>query len=156
MFHVDRQTDMTKLIVVFRNFANALKILHNQVIFVSSRGMLGVQCGTGIDFSPCTLNFLLSKIITQMLYNHMLSRAGTTGPLVTSLSKNSVSPHPRNKKESSSIEDCCHYIACSCVGFEFFPFLKLWCCHCLVVPFDTGSTGDTKYCRSERRSYIEY
>jgi hypothetical protein len=25
LFHADRQTDMTKLIVAFRNFANALK-----------------------------------------------------------------------------------------------------------------------------------
>jgi len=69
-------------------------------------------------------DFLLSKIITPMLYNHMSSRAGTTGPLATSLSKISISPHPRNKKESSAIEDCCHYIAGSWVGFEFLLFFK--------------------------------
>jgi hypothetical protein len=91
-----------------------------------------------------------------MLYNHMSSRSGTTGPLAILLSKNSVSPHPRNKKESLEMEDCCKYIAAVVWGLNFFLFFKLTCCHCLVVSFDTSSTGDTKYCHSEGRNYIEY
>jgi hypothetical protein len=51
------------------------------------------------------VDILLSKISTPMLFNHMSSRAGTTGPLATSLSKNSILRHFRNKKESSVVED---------------------------------------------------
>ena len=64
LFLADRQTarerEMT-LIVVFRNFANELKKIAQAVVFVSSRGMLGEECGTGIDFSACTLNFCCRK-----------------------------------------------------------------------------------------------
>ena len=34
LFHVDRRTDMTKLIVAFRNFANAPKNCSSEDIFI--------------------------------------------------------------------------------------------------------------------------
>jgi len=41
----------------FSQFWKRSKQIVQSVVFVSSRVMLGEQCGTGIDFSPCTLNF---------------------------------------------------------------------------------------------------
>ena len=45
----------------FSQFYKRAKKIAQPVVFVSSRGMLGEECGTGIDFSACTLNFCCRK-----------------------------------------------------------------------------------------------
>ena len=61
LFHVDRQSDRhDKASSRFSQFCKRAKKIAQAVVFVSSRGMLGEQCGTGKDFSH-VLCFLAVK-----------------------------------------------------------------------------------------------
>jgi len=67
--HADRRTDMMKLVVAFRSFANAPKEWPPSIIWLPVPSMIRYKCkGTGGTWLLCRYFFVFYGLVTQYWY----------------------------------------------------------------------------------------